>query len=128
MFQKAVFPGKYIQGENSLEQLPKWINLLGRNGMILASNTARTKILPKYSEVLSRYSIGVEPFNGECCGTELERLATIISQKKIGVLVGMGGGNAREHRAPSEREQGGDAERGAPRPSPSLRARSRFVL
>lgn len=39
-----------------------------------------------------------------------------------------GGGNTREHRAPSEREQGGDAERGAPRPSPSLRARSRFVL
>jgi len=93
MIMKAVFPGKYIQGANSLEQLPKWISLLGRNGMVLASKTAG-KILEKYSNDLSRHSISVEPFNGECCGKELDRLSEIISVKKVGVLVGMGGGKA----------------------------------
>ena len=34
MFLKAVFPGKYIQGEGSLEQLPRWIDLLGKNGLM----------------------------------------------------------------------------------------------
>lgn len=92
MFQKAVFPGKYIQGEGALEQLPHWINLLGKNGLILASRSAREKILAPYSDTLSANSIGVEQFQGECCEKELSRLAGIISRGKIGVLVGMGGG------------------------------------
>ncbi len=92
MFLKTVFPGKYIQGEKSLNQLPHWVNLLGKNGLILASPTVRGKILAKYSNDLSANSIGIETFQGECCEDELGRLAQIISRKQVGVLVGMGGG------------------------------------
>lgn len=91
MFLKAVFPGKYIQGEGVLGQLPEWVNLLGKSGLILASRTAR-KILGKYIEDLAAHAVGVEPFGGECCESELGRLSHIIREKRVGALVGMGGG------------------------------------
>ncbi|MDQ5984941.1 MAG: Glycerol dehydrogenase [Syntrophus sp. SKADARSKE-3] len=94
MLQKAVFPGKYIQGEKALDQLPHWVNLLGKNGLILASRTAREKTLAKYSDVLSSNAICIEPFQGECCENELRRLSDIMGRKEVGVLVGMGGGKA----------------------------------
>jgi len=46
MFQKAVFPGKYVQGVGALEELPSLIRLFGRQGLILASSTVHKKILP----------------------------------------------------------------------------------
>ncbi len=89
---KAVFPGKYIQAENALNELPSLIKLLGMKGLILASPTAKNKILPEYDFIKSDNSICIEEFNGECCEKELKRLSEIISQKKIDILIGMGGG------------------------------------
>jgi len=40
MFKKAVFPGKYIQGVGAIGELPTLINLLGQQGLILASPSA----------------------------------------------------------------------------------------
>lgn len=92
MFLKAVFPGKYIQGEGVLGELPHWANLLGRNGLLLASPTVRERILVRYADDLAANSIAVEPFQGECSEKELGRLAGIISSNRVGVLIGMGGG------------------------------------
>ncbi|MFA5206116.1 MAG: glycerol dehydrogenase [Lentisphaeria bacterium] len=94
MFQKAVFPGKYIQGEGVLEQLPHWVGVLGKNGLILASRTVREKILAPHLPELTAKGIRIEPFHGECCEEELARLAGIISREQVGLLVGMGGGKA----------------------------------
>ena len=44
----AAFPGKYIQGENAMAELPVLIKKFGQNGLILASQTAKNKILPEY--------------------------------------------------------------------------------
>jgi glycerol dehydrogenase len=92
MFLKAVFPGKYIQGEGVLSQLPHWVRLLGGNGLILASRTAGERVLAKHLDDLAADGICVEPFHGECCESELSRLSRIISDKKAGVLGGIGGG------------------------------------
>jgi glycerol dehydrogenase len=91
---KAVFPGKYIQGENALAELPILISLLGKNGLILASNTAQHKILPKYQINHPEAKIRIELFNGECNEKELNRVAEIIRREKIDIMVGMGGGKA----------------------------------
>ncbi|MFT6834337.1 MAG: glycerol dehydrogenase [Francisellaceae bacterium] len=89
MRNKAVFPGKYIQGSDALNELPELVQLLGNRGLIVASPTAKNKILPQYSMPVN---ICVETFNGECCELELTRLAKLIVSNKINVLVGMGGG------------------------------------
>lgn len=94
MFWKAVFPGKYIQGEGVLDQLSHWVQWFGRKGLILASASSKNKILVPYANNLAANSIFIEPFSGECCEEELSRLADVISREKADVLVGMGGGKA----------------------------------
>jgi glycerol dehydrogenase len=94
MLQKIAFPGKYIQGVRALDELPSLISLFGRQGMILASPTARKTILHNKGMELQAPSLVVERFNGECCEKEVSRLATIIREKHVDVLVGMGGGKA----------------------------------
>lgn len=92
MLTKAVFPGKYIQGVGALGELPALINLFGKRGLILASPTVKTKILPGSGIDLAARSILVELFRGECCEKELTRLAAIIKEKRVDVFAGMGGG------------------------------------
>lgn len=90
MLNKVMFPGKYIQGVGALKELPSLIKLFGRQGMILASPTAHQKILPDSGMDLN--AVLVERFSGECCEKELSRLAAVIQEKNVDVLVGMGGG------------------------------------
>jgi len=94
MFLKAVFPGKYIQGEGVLKQLSHWVHWFGKKGLILASRSAKDKILVPYTQDLTANAISVEPFQGECCEKELSRLADVISRERLDILVGMGGGKA----------------------------------
>lgn len=92
MYNKAVFPGKYIQGVGAIKEVPALIALLGRQGMILASPSVRDKILPQCGIDWKSAGISIELFHGECCEEELTRLAAILQRKKVDVLVGMGGG------------------------------------
>ena len=90
--QKAVFPGKYIQGVGALEELPSLVRLFGQRGLILASPTAHRKILSESAMDLGAHSLPVEHFAGECCENEFTRLAAIVREKNVDVMVGMGGG------------------------------------
>jgi len=92
MLKKAVFPGKYIQGAGAHDELPSLIKLFGRQGLILATPTAYKKILPESGLDLNAHSLLVEQFTGECCEKEVSRLAALIREKNVDVLVGMGGG------------------------------------
>lgn len=89
---KAVFPGKYIQGENVLTELPSLINLLGHNGLIIASPSVISKILPQYGIVESPPQLSIERFDGECCEREIERMMAKIKQINADVVIGIGGG------------------------------------
>lgn len=92
MLRKAVFPGKYLQGPGALQKLPRLIELFGGNGLILASRSAHTKILPQCGIDLESDTVAVERFSGECCEREVTRIAKIINERDVAVVVGMGGG------------------------------------
>ncbi|HWQ19105.1 MAG TPA: glycerol dehydrogenase [Methanotrichaceae archaeon] len=92
MLKKAVFPGKYIQGAGALYELPSLVKLFGKRGLILATPTAYKKILPESGLDLNAHSLPVERFAGECCEKEVSRLAALIQEKNVDVLVSMGGG------------------------------------
>jgi len=89
---KALFPGKYIQGVGALGELPALLNLCGPRGRIIASPTAHKKILPSSGLEAGSDAVLVERFGGECCERELSRLDTVVREKGVDVLVGMGGG------------------------------------
>jgi len=92
VFKKAVFPGKYIQGVDAIGELPALIDLLGKQALILASPSVNDRVLPTCGLDLSAQAIPIELFRGECCENELTRLAAILTEKQVDVLVGMGGG------------------------------------
>jgi hypothetical protein len=94
MFLKSVFPGKYIQGEGVLNQLPHWVQWFGKKGLILASRSAKEKILGPCADALKADAIIIDSFHGECCEKELNRLAGVIDRGQADVLIGMGGGKA----------------------------------
>jgi glycerol dehydrogenase len=94
LFRKALFPGKYIQGAGALTELPSLIRLFGGNGVVVASGSSCRRVLPESGLDLDASSISVEPFHGECCETELSRIAEIISSRAARVVVAMGGGKA----------------------------------
>jgi glycerol dehydrogenase len=92
MVKKAVFPGKYIQGVGAISELLPLIDLLGKQGLILASPSVNDKVLPGCGLDWSGRDIHIEVFGGECCENELSRLSATIAQTKADILVGMGGG------------------------------------
>lgn len=92
MLNRILFPGKYIQGAGALVELPSQVKRFGRQGLILASPTPYKEILPHSGIDLDAHSLPVERFAGECCEKELSRLAEIIREKNVDVLVGLGGG------------------------------------
>ena len=92
MYSKAVFPGKYIQGQGSLKELPQLVSLFGEKGVVLASPTGIATILPPYREAWQGIALQIDRFNGECCEKELDRLAKLVEREKVDVLVGLGGG------------------------------------
>ena len=94
MLKKAMFPGKYLQGAGAMNELPALIKQFGNKGMILASPTSYGKILPESGIDLKAHDLFAKSFGGECCESELLRLAAVIQENKVNVLVGMGGGKA----------------------------------
>ncbi len=92
MLKKVVFPGKYVQGVGALAELPALVKLFGGRGLILASSTPSRDILPHSGIDLDAHALSIERFGGECCERELSRVAAVIREKSVDVLVGMGGG------------------------------------
>ncbi|MDP4282539.1 MAG: glycerol dehydrogenase [Bacteroidota bacterium] len=88
----AAFPGKYIQGEHAITALPGIIQLLGKKGLIIASPTVKSKILPVSRLEDSDVSFSTEVFKGECCETELKRIQETVVNRQTDIIIGMGGG------------------------------------
>ncbi|TVR90512.1 MAG: glycerol dehydrogenase [Saprospirales bacterium] len=91
---KSVFPGKYIQGEGLIEELPDTIKSFGDKGLILSSPTAKKVCLDKHSKRFAEDGIEVIEFKGECCASEIMRISDMVISNEINVLVGVGGGKA----------------------------------
>lgn len=91
MITKTIFPAKYIQGSNALEELLPEFNALGTRGLLLADPFASEHILPAYAS-LDIPNLVTEVFSGECCEPEIRRLEALCKQDGIDVVIGMGGG------------------------------------
>lgn len=89
---KSVFPGKYIQGEGVMGELPEIMRSFGERKMILSSRTVKNTLFSEYLDIYNADGIMVEEFNGECTEKEIERLCKLVASNEIDVLAGTGGG------------------------------------
>ncbi len=94
MMKKAIFPGQYIQGVGALAELPAVMAAFGRRGLVLASPTARNHVLSDADLQWSGDAPLLDTFRGECCESELARLADLIAGHQADVVVAVGGGKA----------------------------------
>jgi glycerol dehydrogenase len=92
MFQKAVFPGKYIQGPGAIAELPGLARRFGSRALLLASPSVKARVVPACGLDWGTFTVLVEGFAGECCDEELDRVAALVRQRGLDVVIGMGGG------------------------------------
>lgn len=88
----ACFPGKYIQGTNTLLQLESILKKFGSMAVLLTSPTAKKFLPTSYFQPPLSSQISVEEFGGECSEEELEAFSKRIVLSKAVIVVGMGGG------------------------------------
>ena len=90
--KKAIFPGQYVQGAGALAELPAIVTAFGRRALVLASPTARNRVLADADLQWPGDAPHLETFGGECCESELDRLAQLAAQLRTDIFVAVGGG------------------------------------
>lgn len=93
MITTTIFPGRYVQGEGALSLLPEEIKRLGGRAVAIVGPIVMEKVAPLL-HADPNAAIDLEPFTGECCDEEIERLAATVEARGATVVVGVGGGKA----------------------------------
>jgi len=93
MIIRAIFPGRYVQGSDALDELGVEISRFGQRGLLICDPFVFENLLPDIKEKLKEnIKVKVEKFGGECCDEEIERLKDIGKEFGSEVVVGIGGG------------------------------------
>lgn len=96
MITTAIFPGRYVQGANAIEQcLGDELARLGKKALLLESPSAHRNLGATIEQALKgKIEYQVEMFNRECSDEEIERISAAAKSSNIDVVVGVGGGKA----------------------------------
>ncbi|PVZ70294.1 glycerol dehydrogenase [Pelagibaculum spongiae] len=93
MLATAIFPGRYVQGDNALSALGEEAARQGHRALIIADSWVHLHLMPEISEGLSDYMPWlVETFSGECSDEEIDRLVIQAEDADCDVIIGIGGG------------------------------------
>jgi glycerol dehydrogenase len=92
-----IAPGRYVQGPGALEHAGEHIALLGRKALVLGgkkglSGKVREGLLSGFKT--QGVTAHMEPFGGECCRPEIDRLAEVARTQGSDLVVGVGGGKS----------------------------------
>ena len=86
--KKSYFPGKVLQSNDAIMELPALIEMFGQKAYVLVTPSMATHI--DKLGVCSGQK--VEVFAGPCCWREINRLIDHVGQGDYTVIVGIGGG------------------------------------
>lgn len=94
MTKVIISPGKYVQGEGELKNLSQYVKDLGSLAIMVAADEDLNRVKDKVDAGFKDSKYESAGFGGECTKKEIERIKKIVSDKKIDVVVGLGGGKA----------------------------------
>lgn len=91
-------PSRYIQGRGELSNLGAHAQKLGRKLFIIASASGRKRVEDIIEKSLesSECTAHYELFHGECCQSEIDRMAQNFRGCGCDIVVGIGGGKAQD--------------------------------
>jgi glycerol dehydrogenase len=89
----SIFPGRYVQGAGALRSLPEEIARLGKKALAVVDRSV-DKVVGPYLKSTDTVTFVPEPFGGECCDPEIERLSKLARKENCDVVIGVGGGKA----------------------------------
>lgn len=89
-----ISPSKYIQGPGEMDHIGSYAEAYGTKVLCLISNGGKKRQGSQIeaSFVKSKAEVEFEIFNGECCQSEIDRLVSIVKERKCDVIAGVGGG------------------------------------
>ncbi len=87
-------PGKYVQGPNVLETFDQYLQGMGSRLLIIVDSFVDTFVHPVLDRCFSGkdYALFYEKFEGECCQTRIDELASLAKTHSCTAVVGIGGG------------------------------------
>ncbi len=87
-------PRVYVQNENALSELAKYVQPLGSKILAIAdafvTGLVGETVAASFND--TNVSLVYEEFGGECSQVEIDRLAELVKQHQADVIVGIGGG------------------------------------
>lgn len=91
-----IAPGRYVQGAGACEKSGAQVALLGKNALVIGGKRGLDSVRESMKASFEANSVAFveEPFGGECCNSEIERIASIAKGKGSDVIVAVGGGKA----------------------------------
>lgn len=89
-----ISPNKYVQGENVLASISKYVKALGCNPMVIADSFVTDLVGETVQKSFAEadMQLTMDLFNGECSKPEIERLVESCKEAKADVIIGIGGG------------------------------------
>ncbi|MGD1714034.1 glycerol dehydrogenase [Hydrocoleum sp. CS-953] len=93
MITTAIFPGRYVQGNDAIHLLGEELSRLGQKALVMMGPV----IFPKLQPIVEKFTQGkievyLERFGGECCDPEIEHMVALGKAQNVDMIVGIGGG------------------------------------
>jgi len=92
MLTTAIFPGRYVQGANALDQLGAEAHRLGRKALVLIDPGVDRAMHDAIAQDLAEREPLILRFGGECSQREIDRVSEAARMADVEVIVGIGGG------------------------------------
>jgi glycerol dehydrogenase len=91
-----ISPSRYVQGAGAIADIGRHAAALGSKALVLGGKRGLSAIDDKLAASFKEHGVAftLEYFGGECSRQEIDRIATIIRQNSINLVVGVGGGKA----------------------------------
>jgi len=95
MITTAIFPGRYVQGDEALVTLGEEAARLGRKALLVCDPFVLDHLAAEVRDGLAGRLPAVEVrFGGECSDEEIARIKAIAEREGADMVVGIGGGKA----------------------------------
>lgn len=93
MISTTIFPGRYVQGPDTLKRLGQEISRYGEHGFLICDAFVFQNLLPEFQADLEKdIRVTIEKFTGECSDEEIDRLSARAHEAGCEIIVGIGGG------------------------------------